>query len=203
MCLSDILPHPGGGQLADPLNVHSWDNGKLDPEGLFKAPPGPSAAATLAQNEANPLLKAAESGTLTDAQKATVTQAVQGERAQGNQLLASAGLGRSSSQVSVENAALATGTQLTNDFLNQDYQEALSLLGVSNQGLVDAANIAIQQDEAMGQAFGQAAQSFAMIYGNYEPNAPQPQTEDLPQITTPSMLPDNWSQPIPSVGGGT
>lgn len=172
--INKILPHPGGAQPADPLglNKKSGYNKIFDPGGFFKPPPPPSAAAVLAQQEAQPLLDAAQSGTLTAGQKAQVDLTVQGEKAQGAQLFAKAGMGRSSSAVAAQNQAIATGTTMTNDFLNQDYQEALSLMGVSNQGLVDAANLAIQQDEQMGQAFGQAAQSFAMIYGNYASEKP-------------------------------
>lgn len=162
-----LLPHSGGSQASDPFNVHSWAGGKLDPEGLFKAPAAPSPASILAESQAQTLLGQAQSGKLTAGQEAQVKEAQQSETAQGEQLMASAGLGRSSSEVAVRNQALQLGTQMTNDFINQDYQEALSLMGVSNQGLVDAANLAIQQDEQMGQAFGAAASSFATLYGQY------------------------------------
>lgn len=170
--IDEILPHPGGGQIADPLNIHSLDGGKLDPLGLFKPPPATPEAQIIAQQEAQPLLDAAKAGTLTTGQQAQVTALQQGITAQGSQMMASAGLGRSSSEVAVLNQATQAATQLTADFINQDYQEGLNLLGVSNQGLVDAANLAIQQDEAMGQAFGQAASAFSQIYG-YDITHPQ------------------------------
>lgn len=177
--IDEILPHPGGGQIADPLNIHSLDGGKLDPFGLFKGPPATPEAQIIAQQEAQTLLDQAKAGTLTTGQQAQVTGLQQGITAQGSQMMASAGLGRSSSEVAVLNQATQAATQLTADFINQDYQEGLNLLGVSNQGLVDAANLAIQQDEAMGQAFGQAASAFSQIYGY---DITHPQTPSVPTI---------------------
>lgn len=161
----------GGGILdkaSDPLNVHKT----FDPLHLYGNPNAANEAAAQEQlkgmstetfNAAQPLLKAATTGTLTPAQQATINQFKQSKTATLNQEMASAGLSKSSAAAemgsSVDQQAIAMGQQ----FLQQDFTQAMGLLGISADELGANVQISLGQDQMNAQALGAMASVVGTI----------------------------------------
>lgn len=149
-------------KASDPLNIHKT----FDPLHVYGNPNAQTEAAAQQQlsgmssetfNAAQPLLKAATTGTLTPAQQATINQFKNTKNATLNQEMASAGLGTSTSAVelgsSVDQEALAMGQQ----YLQQDFTQAMGLLGISADELGANVQISLGQDQMNAQALGAMA----------------------------------------------
>lgn len=157
-------------KATDPLNVHKT----FDPLHLYGNPAADAEAETQAQlksmstetfNAAQPLLQAAQTGKLTPSQQATVDQYVATKNASLNQEMAAAGLGTSTAAAelgsSVNEEALALGQQ----YLQEDFNQAFQLLGLSAQELGANVNIALTQDAQNSAALGAMASVVGTVAG--------------------------------------
>lgn len=172
--------NPSGGAkgvlttVTDPAGVHNY----FDPLHLY--PKAASASdeilaniSSMAGAAAQPYITAYETGKLTEGQQAAVDQSVQSEKAQYNQALASRGMGVSSSQVQAMNLAVQNGYNLTQQYLQKDFQNAMALLGVASGNLQSLAALNVASDQATADALNSAGQSLGDILGNW-PESPPP-----------------------------
>lgn len=157
-------------KASDPLNIHKT----FDPLHLYGNPNAEAEAATQAQlksmstetfNAAQPLLKASQTGTLTPAQQATIDQFKRSQTATLNQEMASAGLSKSAAAAelggSVDEEAMALGQQ----YLQEDFNQAFQLLGLSAQELGANVNISMVQDQQNAEALGAMASVVGTVAG--------------------------------------
>lgn len=143
----------------------------LDPGGFFQHGPNQaasaeSALAAFAQKSAAPYLKAYKSGKLTAGQQAEVNYQKRSAEGQTAESFARSGMGQSSSLVQAQNQIEAEAKTETSNFLQQDLQKALELLGAGSGELLNSANIQLQQDAMMGDAMGNASSAIAGIFAD-------------------------------------
>lgn len=115
---------------------------------------------------ANQLLSAAQSGKLAAPQQALVNQYKQEENAKWNQYLAQAGLGQSSSAVQASALVDQQSLALAQQFLQQDFQQGLALLGTSDQETMASAAMILQNDQLLGGALNASFQAIGRIRGS-------------------------------------
>lgn len=177
--LSDTLKNVDNPSILGGGGVQGFFNKSTDPGGVHKYfdplhlyPKDPTAAdqilasiSQMAGNAAQPYIQAYETGKLTDPQQAAVNQEVQGEKASYNQALASRGMGVSSSQVQAMNLAIQNGYNLTQKFLQDDFKNAMALLGVASGNLSALAALNVANDQATAEALSSAAQNLGTIMG--------------------------------------
>lgn len=157
-------------KASDPLNVHNT----FDPLHVYGNPDADKKAAAQAQlssmstetfNAAQPLLKASQTGTLTPQQQAVIDQYKNTKNAALAQEMASAGLSTSTASVelgsSVDEEALSMGQQ----FLQEDFSQALQLLGISADELGANVQISLANDAQNAAALSAIGSTVGAIFG--------------------------------------
>ena len=121
-----------------------------------------SATASAAGTE---LINAANAGTVTPAQQATINAWTQNAIATVKQYYAQQGLSGSSMEASAINNVMMQAQSQTQNIIQANYTQGMALLGASNTGNVAVANANIAQDTATQQMLANLAKAVGSSAG--------------------------------------